>query len=54
MEGGIAGVEGIDVFGAGVDDVDPGRGVVRYGAGGHGGDSSYRSAYFHHRGHRVL
>ena len=37
MEAGIAALEGIDVFGAGVDDVDPGRAAVADGAGGHGG-----------------
>jgi len=36
VEGGIAGVEGGDVFGAGVDDVDPGGVVVGDDAGGHG------------------
>jgi len=43
VEVGIAGVEGFDVCGAGVDDVDPGDGAVLDDAGGHGG-------YFSHRG----
>lgn len=36
VEVGIAGVEGFDVCGAGVDDVDPGDGAVLDDASGHG------------------
>ena len=40
MEGGIASLQGGDVFGGGVDDVDPGGGVVGDDVGAHGGDST--------------
>ena len=46
VEAGEAPPEGIDVFGGGVDDVDPGRGVVVDDAGCHGG---YYGMDFHQR-----